>query len=464
VSIKCTPNARQCRVYLQQATNARNLRQSSTISSTKPTLDICQDINLEAVYTISLLSNFYFRRFGAFFMTVSSQIANPSLTPLELHAHSLAQLDPCCEDYLLYPGAKQFLSHAKQDDYLQAAKRGASYSASMSLDLGSSQALHQVQLEQEIALQGQVVGKVFRIHHLQFRGNSVSKASISTLLQCVRKHFTLVPNCESGLMLALADLNHTDLAHWREHGFCQLQLSVQAGEPTPGLAIVRQHRFDTIRINLCFGSAQQPLLALARTLNAIIAIEPDQIALNQNTPNHEHLCWCIKRLHAAGYYYLGAYFFTKAQDALVRAKQQGRLHRDLQGYTTQNSNNHIGCGPGATSSLGNYYFQNTSQFDIYQHALMQNHLPLARSLSLSMDDLLRRIVMQLLMCQFELSIQALELSYPIRFEQYFAKELVQLQDMVRRGWISIEQEQLQVLPKGELFICQICAIFDRYRD
>ena len=171
-----------------------------------------------------------------------------------------------------------------------------------------------------------------------------------------------------------------------------------------------------------------------------------------------------RSLHAAGYYYLGAHFFTKAQDALVRAKQQGRLYRDLQGYTTQNSNNHIGCGPGATSSLGNHYFQNTSQPDLYQHALMQNHLPLARSLSLSMDDLLRRIVMQLLTCQFELSIQALELSYPIRFQHYFAKELVQLQEMVRRGWVSIEPEQLQVLPKGELFICQICAIFDRYRD
>ncbi len=401
-------------------------------------------------------------------MTVSSQIANPSLTPLELDAQSLAQLDPLCGNYLLYPRPEKFLPYARQDDYLQAAKRGASYSASLSLDLGGSQQLFATRLEQEIALQGQVVGKLFRIHHLQFRGHSVCEATLSTLLHCVRKHFSLLPNCELGLMLALADLPGTDLAHWGAHGFRQLQLSVQADEPMQGLATVlalaRQHRFDAIRINLCFGSKQQPLLALARSLNAIIASEPDQIALSPNAPNHEHLCWCIKRLHAAGYYYLGAYFFTKAQNALVRAKRQGRLHRDLQGYTTQNSNNHIGCGLGATSSLGNYYFQNTNQTDIYQHALMNNSLPLARSLSLNMDDLLRRIVIQLLICQFELSIQALELSYPIRFQHYFANELIQLQDMAQRGWISIEPEQLQVMQKGELFIYQICAIFDRYHE
>ena len=402
-------------------------------------------------------------------MTVSSQIVNPSLTPLELNAQSLARLDPFCEDYLLYPKPDQFLPYAQSGEHLQAAQRSASYSASMSLDLGSRQQLFTpARLEQEIALQGQIVGKLFRIHHLQLRGRSISEATLCALVQCVRNHFTLLAHCELGLMLALPDLPGTDLAHWGRQGFRQLQLTHQVGEslqtlPTL-LTLARQQQFNAIRINLGFGWAQQTLLALTRSLNTIIASEPDQIVLHPNCPNHAHLCWCIRRLHAAGYYYLGAYWFTKAQDDLVRAKYQGRLHRDLQGYTTKNSNNHIACGLGGISSFGNYYCQNTDQLDTYLASLACGHLPLARSLNLSMDDLLRRIVMQLLICQFEVSIQALELSYPIQFKQYFSQELIQLQNFAESGWISIEPERLQVLPKGELFIYQICAIFDRYRD
>lgn len=403
-------------------------------------------------------------------MTVSSQIANPSLTPLELKAQSLAQLDPFCGDYLFYPKPNQFLPHTKPGEHLQALKRSTSYSASMSIDLGDSRQVfmaYQTGLEREIALQGQNAGKLFRIHHLQLRGRSIPAPTLDALLRCVRSHFTLLSQCEFGLMLALPDLPGADLAHWSEQGFHQLQLTHQVGESLQTLptmiTLARKQQFNTIRINLGFGLAQQSLFTLARTLNTIIASDPDQIVFLPNLPNYEHLYWCIKHLHAAGYYYLGAYCFTKAQDDLVRAKHQGRLHRDLQGYTTQNGNNHIACGLGGISSLGNYYCQNTHQLDTYIAALTDDRLPLARSLSLSMDDLLRRIVMQLLICQFELSIQALELSYPIQFQQYFSKEMTQLQNFAQSGWISIDPERLQVHPKGELFIYQICAVFDRYR-
>ena len=78
------------------------------------------------------------------------------------------------------------------------------------------------------------------------------------------------------------------------------------------------------------------------------------------------------------------------------------------------------------------------------------------------DDLLRRMVIQRLMCNFELSISALELGYPIRVNQYFAKELGKLREFERDGLLAIEDDWISVTPKGRLLIRNICMVFDRH--
>ena len=46
---------------------------------------------------------------------------------------------------------------------------------------------------------------------------------------------------------------------------------------------------------------------------------------------------------------------------------------------------------------------------------------------------LRRFIIQMLMCNFELSIRSLEEAYPIKFDAYFALELEQLKESVPKG-------------------------------
>jgi len=79
-----------------------------------------------------------------------------------------------------------------------------------------------------------------------------------------------------------------------------------------------------------------------------------------------------------------------------------------------------------------------------------------------MDDLLRRTVIGKLMCQFELSISAIELAFPIAFGQYFADELVALRQLEYDGLVSIEGDWISVTARGRLLIRNVCMVFDRY--
>jgi oxygen-independent coproporphyrinogen-3 oxidase len=72
------------------------------------------------------------------------------------------------------------------------------------------------------------------------------------------------------------------------------------------------------------------------------------------------------------------------------------------------------------------------------------------------------MIIQTLMCQFELSMASIEQAYPIRFGEYFARELAQLEPLQEDGLIEIDDDWLAVTSKGRLVIRNICMVFDRY--
>jgi oxygen-independent coproporphyrinogen-3 oxidase len=116
----------------------------------------------------------------------------------------------------------------------------------------------------------------------------------------------------------------------------------------------------------------------------------------------------------------------------------------------------------AIGAVGATYSQNVKTLDAYYDLLDRNALPVARGVWLTMDDVLRRAVIQKLMCQFELSIAAIEQAFPIVFGKYFATELAQLAQLERDGLVTVGDEWLTVTAKGRLLIRNVCMVFDRY--
>jgi oxygen-independent coproporphyrinogen-3 oxidase len=154
--------------------------------------------------------------------------------------------------------------------------------------------------------------------------------------------------------------------------------------------------------------------------------------------------------------------FAKGADDLARAQQQGRLHRNFQGYSTRPDCDLIGLGVSAISKIGPTYSQNVRELDEYYDRLKQDQLPTARGVLLDMDDLVRRSVIMSLMCHFEVSKEAIEQAHLVKFDEYFRRELAELKPFEEEGLVENTREWISVLPRGKLLVRAIAMGFDRY--
>lgn len=160
------------------------------------------------------------------------------------------------------------------------------------------------------------------------------------------------------------------------------------------------------------------------------------------------LVLCIDRLGAAGYVYIDTDHFACPDDALALVQQQGRLHRNFQGYSTLADADLVACGVSVIGAVANTYSQNHKTLDAYYDCLDNNALQAAGGIRLNVDDLPRRFIIQMLMCNFELSLASIEQAYAITLTTYFASELAQLQTLEADGLLSIDAQWLNVLPRG----------------
>jgi len=85
-----------------------------------------------------------------------------------------------------------------------------------------------------------------------------------------------------------------------------------------------------------------------------------------------------------------------------------------------------------------------------------------RGIELSADDLIRRSVMQALICHSILSFESVETYFPIEFKDYFSAELAELLVYEQAGLVTLDDQEIAVTPKGQLLISGICRVFDKY--
>jgi len=358
-------------------------------------------------------------------------------------------------------------------------------------------------LKREIAMQAALFAGINEVEQLHFGGGTptyLSDAQMGELMAHLRRSFRFAPD-EAGEYSIEVDprtVSRERVHSLRRQGFNRISLGVQDFDPDVQQAVnrvqpeagtraiiaaAREAGFRSVSIDLIYGLPKQSLASMAVTIDKVIDASPDRIAiyhyahlphvfkpqrriLEADMPSPadklDMLALCIARLTAAGYVYIGMDHFARPDDDLAIAQRQGRLHRNFQGYSTHADTDLVSCGVSAIGAVGATYSQNAKTLDAYYEALDNNELPVVRGIALGMDDLLRRTVIGKLMCQFELSISAIEQAFPIAFGQYFADELVALRQLEFDGLVSIEGDWISVTMRGRLLIRNVCMVFDRY--
>lgn len=245
----------------------------------------------------------------------------------------------------------------------------------------------------------------------------------------------------------------------------------------------RNAGFGSINFDLIYGLPKQSLTSFSTTLDQVIQLSPDRIALY----NYAHLptrfkpqrrisaddlpsaeqrlqifLMSLRRLLAEGYVYIGLDHFAKPDDSLAKATLDGSLHRNFQGYTTRAECDLIGLGLSSIGKVGHSYSQNFRTLDEYYAILDAGLLPVEKGYHLSQDDLLRRQIIMDLMCSNTIDFNAIEKKFGISFTKYFSSELKQIQLFADFGLIALNENSIRILPKGRLFVRAVGMAFDRY--
>jgi oxygen-independent coproporphyrinogen-3 oxidase len=326
-------------------------------------------------------------------------------------------------------------------------------------------------LKRELAMQGKLFTGCNQVEQLHFGGGTptyLSDDQMSDLMQHLRRWFNFADDAKGEYSIEVDPRSVTAerIHRLRAQGFNRISLGVQDFDEQVQRAVNRIQ--------------PQPI---AETIAKVIAANPDRIAvyhyahlphlfkpqrriaeadLPSSDTKLDMLAFCIRQLNAAGYVYIGMDHFAKPDDELAVAQRQGLLHRNFQGYSTYAESEMIACGVSAISSVGMCYSQNAKTLEDYYDRLDQGELPIVRGYQLTMDDVLRRFIIQRLMCNFELSIRSLEQAYPIKFDTYFELELEQLGELQQMGLLTVDSEWIEVTLKGRLLIRNICMVFDRH--
>ena len=340
--------------------------------------------------------------------------------------------------------------------------------------------------------------KVIQLHWGGGTPTHLDPGQIRRLGGIIHDYFDFAENAEISAEIDPRELTKDHLIALRETGFNRCSMGVQdfnekvqetvnriqpESLTSKTIEWVRELDFESLNLDLMYGLPHQSVNSFEETLNKIIRLNPDRLAVFNyaHLPKmfkHQKLIkdeWLpgpdvklellklsIEKLTSSGYVYIGMDHFAKPGDELTRAMEEGTLYRNFQGYSTHAGLNLIAIGITGISMLSRLYVQNFKKLPDYYQALDDSILPVSKGIALNEDDILRREVITQLMCNFYLDKNKVNRKYGIDFDGYFDDALHQLAAFEEDDLIKLGKDELRVTSSGRLLIRNIAMCFDYY--
>jgi oxygen-independent coproporphyrinogen III oxidase len=356
-------------------------------------------------------------------------------------------------------------------------------------------------LAREIEIVCQLAGHASPVLQIHWGGGTptfLSRLQMAGLMGTLHAYFAFAHDAEISIEVDPRKVDEDTVGFLGEIGFNRISIGIQDFDPAVQAAVnriqseaetrvvidaARESGFTSVNTDLIYGLPRQTVAGFAATLDKVIAAGPDRIALysyahvphlfksQRNIAAAELpapevklaiLALAIDRLGAAGYGHIGMDHFAKPDDELAVAQREHKLHRNFQGYSTKPDCDLLAFGISAIGKVGPTYVQNVKTLDEYYERLDAGALPVLRGTRLTRDDLVRRDVIQKLMCDFELDFDVLSTAHDLPFGAMFAPELTALAPLVHDGLVELSAHHLRVTPRGRLLVRAVAMTFDRY--
>jgi oxygen-independent coproporphyrinogen-3 oxidase len=357
-------------------------------------------------------------------------------------------------------------------------------------------------LEKEVALVAKHLPNRRTFTQLHWGGGTPTFLDEKQLTRCheiITRHFQIAPDGEKAVEIDPAITTRSQIDLLAELGFNRISMGVQDFDPkvqeTVGriqgeketadlVQAARDHGFKGVNLDLIYGLPYQTQETWKRTLERILAIHPDRMAVfgfayvpwvkpHQRLLPEQALPKTSERVALffdavdtftrSGYRLIGLDHFALESDEMARAQDEGTLTRNFQGYTVRPADDTIAFGMTSISDLGGAYAQNAHRLRDWAEKVESGILPVVKGASVSEDDVMRRHVINRVMCLLRLDLREVEQKFGKKARTEIEDSMkAALPELVADGLVTFDGDVLRVTPVGQLLVRNVAMMFDAY--
>lgn len=355
-------------------------------------------------------------------------------------------------------------------------------------------------LKKEMALLSSIIGSKCEVTQIHFGGGTPSELSREHFYDLIHTLHTLFllskngeysiefdPRAPLDLIPFFKDLLFNRISFGIQDTNEKVQAAIGRHQSLAmtraAIASARECGFEEINCDLIYGLPFQTKSSFSETLEEIIALLPERLALfswarlphlkplhktiaEESLPSLEEkfaiYLMAKELLESSGYQMIGIDHFAKKGSSLEKAYQEKRIQRNFQGYSIHSSAALIGLGLSSISNLAHGYFQNEKNLEDYLELIEKGSFPTRLGKIVSEEDRRRRWVIASLMCYGEVDKKQFSSLFSLCFDSHFEKEKEALSSLEREGFITQNDEKIDATEKGRFHLRHIASSFDSY--
>lgn len=326
----------------------------------------------------------------------------------------------------------------------------------------------------------------------------LSAAELALLHDRIAERFDLLPGREQSVEVDPRVTSFEQLDALRDRGLNRVSMGVQDFTPEVQAAVHRVQSAEQtaaligharrigirgVNADLIYGLPHQTPVTFARTVDAVIGMGVDRVALYNfahlpaRLTHHKAILpeWlpsaavrmelfraALEKFAAAGYRTIGLDHFAKGTDELSVALDEGTIQRNFMGYTTRAGRDLVSFGVSAISRVGRDFVQNVKETGAYAAALGAGELPVERGMRLSDEDLVREALIQGVMCYGRVDLSRAVVGEGRPLLEADTELAGRLRALREDGLVELDGAEVRVTALGRSFLRNIAMVFDAY--
>ena len=354
----------------------------------------------------------------------------------------------------------------------------------------------------EIDLVSRQIGRRIKVDHIHFGGGTptiMAPELFADLIGSIRHCFFVLPTAEIAIEIDPRTLTHRMVDALAYGGVNRASLGVQSFDPVVQRAINRVQSFDEtaaateglrragisgVNFDLIYGLPHQTIASCLDTVRRCVELGPDRFSvfgyahvpafkkhqrrideawLPDSLERHDQCHAIANALREAGYLQVGLDHFALPDDEMAVAFRDGKLRRNFQGYTTDNSDILLGFGASAIGRLPQGYLQNEVGTRAYSESIAAGRLATVKGYALTRDDRLRAEIIERIMCDFEVDLGPICARHGSAPEAML-KSSPRLQNLISDGVVELDGASLALPDSSRFLVRSVAAAFDAHLD